>query len=215
MCAAVDQGRPGRTNLQRQDPPKRPWEFLQLDFIGPLPSAKGAYPYCLVIIDNFFKWIEAIPTRNNTANTVARVLGNQIIPLWGAPMQIESDQGTHFTGQVTHSHNDAQFNPTSETTFADQIMVRVFVKQKGYVKQGPYVVKAVCNSCIAMTIRGKLRWYPMTKCKLFKGHGGGDLTVFLYSIPGRQPPFHGCQMSGGQRCSVGGATGAVALGAKF
>ena len=101
VCAAVNQGRPGRANLRRPDPPKGPWEFLQVDFIGPLPSARGGYRYCLVIIDKFSKWVEVIPTRNNTANTVARVLANQIIPLWGAPMQIESDQGTHFTGQVT------------------------------------------------------------------------------------------------------------------
>ncbi len=53
-----------------------------------------------MIIDKFSKWVEAIPTRNNSANTVARVVANQILPLWGAPIQIESDQGTHFTGQV-------------------------------------------------------------------------------------------------------------------
>ena len=103
VCAAVNQGRPGRMNLRRPDPPKGPREFLQVDFIGLLPSARGWYRYCLVIIDRFSKWVEAIPTRSNTATTVARVLVNQIIPLWGAPMQIESDQGTHFTGQVTKS----------------------------------------------------------------------------------------------------------------
>ena len=73
---------------------------MQLDFIGPLPVARGGYRYCLVIIDTFSKWIEAIPTRNNTAHTVARLLTNQIIPLYESPIQIESYQGTHFTGKV-------------------------------------------------------------------------------------------------------------------
>ncbi len=100
VCASINQGKPGRTKLCRPEPPKGPWELLQLDFIGPLPSAKGGYRYCLVIIDKFSKWVEAVPTRNNSANTVARVVANQILPLWGAPIQIESDQGTHFTGQV-------------------------------------------------------------------------------------------------------------------
>ncbi len=100
VCATINQGKPGRTKLCRPEPPKGPWELLQLDFIGPLTSAKGGYRYCLVIIDKFSKWVEAIPTRNNSANTVARVVANQILPLWGAPIQIESDQGTHFTGQV-------------------------------------------------------------------------------------------------------------------
>ena len=303
VCASVNQGRPGRTHLRRPDPPRGPWESLQLDFIGPLPSARGGYRYCLVIIDKFSKWVEAIPTRNNTANTVARVLANQIIPLWGVPMQIESDQGTHFTGQITQQcckmlhikqsfhvpyrpqssgmvervnrtikegiakqmaqhqnrwtealptvltilratpsratglspyelmtgrlmrlpidpevspadlgplvlvkqqvvleqlrerlkvlhaqavlkqqqsdlRNDAQFNPTSEIKFTegDMVMVRVFVKQDAFAPRwhGPYTVKAVCHSCIAVTIRGKLKWHHMSQCKLFRGIGGDN-----------------------------------------
>ncbi len=297
VCATINQGKPGRTKLCRPEPPKGPWELLQLDFIGPLPSAKGGYRYCLVIIDKFSKWVEAIPTRNNSANTVARVVANQILPLWGAPIQIESDQGTHFTGQVMkqicqmlnikqrfhvpyrpqssgmveranrtikesiskqvaqhkkqwigalptvltilratpskatgispfelmtgrvmklpidpeiapanlgplvvatqqsvlkqlrerleglHARaalkqqqsdltNDTQFNPTSEVKFSegDMVMVRVFVKQGAFTPRwhGPYEVKAICNSCVATTVKGKLRWYHMSQCKSFK-----------------------------------------------
>ncbi len=259
VCATINQGKPGRTKLCRPEPPKGPWELLQLDFIGPLPSAKGGYRYCLVIIDKFSKWVEAIPTRNNSANTVARVVANQILPLWGAPIQIESDQGTHFTGQVMkqicqmlnikqrfhipyrpqssgmveranrtikesiskqvaqhknqwidalptvltilratqqsvlkqlrerlevlHARaalkqqqsdltNDTQFNPTSEVRFSegDMVMVRVFVKQGAFTPRwhGPYEVKAICNSCVATTVKGKLRWYHMSQCKSFK-----------------------------------------------
>ncbi len=78
VCATINQGKPGRTKLCRPEPPKGPWELFQLNFISPLPSAKGGYRYCLVITDKFSKWVEAIPTRNNSANTVARVVANQI-----------------------------------------------------------------------------------------------------------------------------------------
>ncbi len=157
VCATINQGKPGRTKLCRPEPPKGPWELLQLDFIGPLPSAKGGYRYCLVIIDKFSKWVEAIPTRNNSANTVARVVANQILPLWGAPIQIESDQGTHFTGQVMK-----------------QICQMLNIKQRFHIPyrpqssgmveranrtprwHGPYEVKAICNSCVATTVKGKL-----------------------------------------------------------
>ncbi len=169
VCATINQGKPGRTKLCRPEPPKGPWELLQLDFIGPLPSAKGGYRYCLVIIDKFSKWVEAIPTRNNSANTVARVVANQILPLWGAPIQIESDQGTHFTGQVMK-----------------QICQMLNIKQRFHIPyrpqssgmveranctprwHGPYEVKAICNSCVATTVKGKLRWYHMSQCKSFK-----------------------------------------------
>ncbi len=213
VCATINQGKPGRTKLCRPEPPKGPWELLQLDFIDPLPSAKEGYRYCLVITDKFSKWVEVIPTRNNSADTVARVVANQILPFWGAPIQIESDQGTHFTGQVMKqicqmlnikqrfhipyrpqssgmveraNHtikaalkqqqsdltNDTQFNPTSEVKFSegDMVMIRVFVKQGAFTPRwhGPYEVKAICNSCVATTVKGKLRWYHMSQCKSFK-----------------------------------------------
>ncbi len=53
VCASTNQGKPGHTKLCRPEPPKGPWELLQLDFISPLPSAKGGYRYYLVITDKF------------------------------------------------------------------------------------------------------------------------------------------------------------------
>uniref|UniRef100_K7EWB9 Gypsy retrotransposon integrase-like protein 1 n=1 Tax=Pelodiscus sinensis TaxID=13735 RepID=K7EWB9_PELSI len=55
-----------------------PWQRLQIDFIGPLPRTSRGNEYCLVIVDSFTKWIEAIPTRNCTAKTTARVLLNEV-----------------------------------------------------------------------------------------------------------------------------------------
>ncbi|KAJ8348771.1 hypothetical protein SKAU_G00273600 [Synaphobranchus kaupii] len=70
--------------------------------------------------------------------------------------------------QQADMRNDAQFNPTSEIKFTegDMVMVRVFVKQDAFAPRwhGPYEVKAVCHSCIAVAIRGKLRWYHMSQC---------------------------------------------------
>ncbi len=59
VCATINQDKPGRTKLCRPEPPKGPWELLQSDFIGPLPSAKGGYRYCPVIIDKFSKWVRS------------------------------------------------------------------------------------------------------------------------------------------------------------
>ncbi|KAJ8349706.1 hypothetical protein SKAU_G00248360 [Synaphobranchus kaupii] len=76
--------------------------------------------------------------------------------------------------QQADLRNDAQFNPNSETKFAEgnMIMVRVFVKQDAFAPRwhGPYEVKAVCNRCIAVTIRGKFKWYHMSQCKLFEAN---------------------------------------------
>ncbi|XP_067386563.1 protein NYNRIN-like [Emydura macquarii macquarii] len=77
-----------------------PWERLQLDYIGPLPTTARGFKYVLVIIDSFSKWVEAYPTRNNTALTTAKKLVNETIARFGIPHTIDSDQGPHFIGEV-------------------------------------------------------------------------------------------------------------------
>ncbi|XLT85710.1 hypothetical protein HN873_007463, partial [Arachis hypogaea] len=42
------------------------------------------------------KWLEAIPTRTDDANTVVSFVRNHIICRFGSPRAIVSDQGTHF-----------------------------------------------------------------------------------------------------------------------
>ncbi len=46
------------------------------------------------------RWVEAYPTGRVTAAHTAKCLVNDFIPRWGLPDCIDSDQGTHFTGQV-------------------------------------------------------------------------------------------------------------------
>ncbi len=46
------------------------------------------------------RWVEAYPTGHATAAHTAKCLVTDFIPRWGLPDCIDSDQGTHFTGQV-------------------------------------------------------------------------------------------------------------------
>lgn len=57
---------------------------------------------CLVIIDMFSKWIEVFPTKHQDALTVAKALTRDIIPRFGIPEIMYSDNGTHFVNQVIH-----------------------------------------------------------------------------------------------------------------
>lgn len=77
-----------------------PWKRIQLDYVGPLPTTARGFKYALVIIDSFTKWIEAYPTRNNTALTTAKKLINEAIARFGIPEIIDSDQGPHFIGET-------------------------------------------------------------------------------------------------------------------
>ncbi len=46
------------------------------------------------------RWVEAYPTGRATAAHTAKCLVTDFIPRWGLPDCIDSDQGTHFAGQV-------------------------------------------------------------------------------------------------------------------
>ena len=51
-------------------------------------------------MDNFTKFVEAIPMANQEATSVARALVENVIVRYGAPLQILTDQGTNFEGNL-------------------------------------------------------------------------------------------------------------------
>ena len=56
-------------------PVKAPWYMVGIDFVGPItPEADDGSRYILTISDYFTKWVEAIPTANKFASTVAATL---------------------------------------------------------------------------------------------------------------------------------------------
>ena len=69
-------------------------------FYTHIPRQKGKQEYGLVIGDMFSRWPEVYPTKSEDAKTVARTLTQIIIPRWGCPLVIESDQGPAFTSKV-------------------------------------------------------------------------------------------------------------------
>ena len=77
----------------------QPLELVCIDFLG-LEESKGKFQYILVITDVFTKYAWAIPTRNQTAVTTARVLYDQFMVHYGFPVQLHSDQGRQFEGRL-------------------------------------------------------------------------------------------------------------------
>lgn len=69
-----------------------------MDFIE-LNKSEGK-KFCLVIIDDFSKWVETFSSKAADAFTVAKALCKEIIPRFGIPETIYSDNGTHFVNQV-------------------------------------------------------------------------------------------------------------------
>ena len=57
--------------------------------------------YLLVLVDTFSGWVEAFPTTNKTAHTVAHILLTEIISRFGLPSYLKSDNALEFTSKVT------------------------------------------------------------------------------------------------------------------
>lgn len=51
--------------------PQRPWEYTDIDYIGPLPHTSIGNAYILVFVDYFSKWLEVSAVREATAPIAA------------------------------------------------------------------------------------------------------------------------------------------------
>ena len=77
----------------------QPMELVYLDYLS-LEESKCGYDNILVITDHFARYAVAIPTRNQTASTTARVLYDNFLVHYGFPAILHSDQGRNFESAI-------------------------------------------------------------------------------------------------------------------
>ena len=62
-------------------------------------SAKG-HGYIIVAMDNFTKWVEAMPTYAEDGKTTSLFLFNRVIARFRVPRSIVTDHRSHFLNQM-------------------------------------------------------------------------------------------------------------------
>lgn len=81
--------------------PRRPWQYIALDFVGPLPMSRnryGTFDMICVIIDQLTSMVHLVPTKQTyTAKDMAEVIFDQVYKLHGLPERIVSDCDSLFT----------------------------------------------------------------------------------------------------------------------
>ena len=75
---------------------------LNIDFTGPFPDKR----YILTIVDTFTRWVELHHTSDATAKSATQCLLKHF-GHFGAPAQICSDNGPHFSAEVFRELLDA------------------------------------------------------------------------------------------------------------
>jgi transposase InsO family protein len=87
-------------------PPAKPFEFIAIDVLGPLPVTKRGHRFVLCITDCFSKLSVAVPMHDQTASTVSCELVDRWVAVFGIPLTILSNNGSAFAskffGVLTH-----------------------------------------------------------------------------------------------------------------
>ena len=76
-------------------PVDHPFQILGVDVME-LPLTIKGNKYLIVFQDLFTKWPMAFPTPDQKAERIARLLVEEIVPQFGAPEALLSDQGTNL-----------------------------------------------------------------------------------------------------------------------
>ncbi|RMB93250.1 hypothetical protein DUI87_30372 [Hirundo rustica rustica] len=98
MCQKINKSRTRQVSQGGRPLAYRPFGRIQVDFTE-LPKI-GRHRHLLVLVDQLTRWVEAFPSPWATAQVVAKKLLEEIIPRYGFPDSIDSDQGTHFNSKI-------------------------------------------------------------------------------------------------------------------
>lgn len=105
------------------------FDRLAVDCLGPLPVTWSGNRYLVVFTEYLTKWPEifAVPTIN--AETIAKLLVNEIIPRHGAPRTLLSDRGKNFlsllVAEVCKLYSIKKVNTTSYHPQTDGLVERM------------------------------------------------------------------------------------------
>jgi hypothetical protein len=156
--------------LKTMPVPSHPWQYIGIDFVGPLPESSnrnGTYDTICVIIDILTAMVHLVPTRQTyKAADIAEVIFDCVYKLHGLPERIISDRDSLFTSHFWKRlnalagimlHMSSAFHPQTDgaTERANRTMTQmlrqcVSPKQKDWVTKLPAIEFAM-NSARSST----------------------------------------------------------------
>lgn len=78
-----------------------PLQRVHIDILGPFsPPRSAGHQYVVMMVDQFTKWLECFPVARQTAEVVARVFVDGFVSRFGSPLEVHTDQGKQFEGNL-------------------------------------------------------------------------------------------------------------------
>ena len=77
----------------------KPFEYLIVDCVGPLPKSKAGSNYLLTVMCQATMYPAAYPLRSITTKAALKAL-TQFISVFGIPQVVQTDQGSNLTSNM-------------------------------------------------------------------------------------------------------------------
>ncbi|KZS06531.1 Uncharacterized protein APZ42_029985 [Daphnia magna] len=100
LCARRKIVDTSKAPLQSLPPVDRVWERIVIHVVGPIQESVKGYKYFLVLSDYASRFVFTFPMKNQTAQTIARILVNKVITKYGAPETVLIDKGKNFLSKM-------------------------------------------------------------------------------------------------------------------
>ena len=99
-CHAHKRRYDGKVPLFTYPVPNRPWDWVAMDILGPLPKSRRGYIYLLVFVDYLTRYVELAPLRSRQAEGVAEAIRRKLIRNHTTPEILISDNAAEFTSAI-------------------------------------------------------------------------------------------------------------------
>ena len=101
-CPECQKGKVWKHNwtpaMPKFDLPLQRFQHVCINIVGKLPMSEG-YQYVLTIVDRFTRYVQAIPLKDATADSVCSGFLQCWVAFMGVPVYLQSDRGSCFLSQ--------------------------------------------------------------------------------------------------------------------